>query len=103
MATKSMVHEIHRQLMQMHGIDSAPEPIDAAYMDWSQDPFGGGVHLWNPNYKSSEMLTRMIQPVAEFPCYICGEAYSTNQTWAEGALQTAELVLDRLGVASAEW
>ncbi len=102
-ATKAMVQEMHRQLMQMHGIDSAPEPIDAAYMDWSQDPFGGGVHLWNPNYKSSEMLTRMIQPVADFPCYICGEAYSTNQTWAEGALQTAELVLDRLGVAGAEW
>ena len=77
-----MVQEMHRQLMQMHGIDSAPEPIDAAYMDWSQDPFGGGVHLWNTNYKSSEMLARMIQPVAEFPCYICGEAYSTNQTWA---------------------
>ena len=102
-ATTAMVHEMHRQLMQMHGIDGAPKPIDAAYMDWSQDPYGGGVHLWNPNYKSSEMLTRMIQPVAEFPCYICGEAYSTNQTWAEGALQTAELVLERLGVAAAEW
>jgi hypothetical protein len=103
LATEAMVHEMHRQLKQMHGIDSAPEPIDAAFMDWSQDPFGGGVHLWNPNYNSSEMLTRMIQPVADFPCYICGEAYSTNQTWAEGALQTAELVLERLGITGAEW
>lgn len=97
-ATQSMVQEMHRQLMQMHGVDSAPDPIDAAYMDWSQDPFGGGVHLWNPNYKSSEMLAKMVQPEAGFPCYICGEAYSTNQTWAEGALQTAEMVLGRLGV-----
>ncbi|MDL2409594.1 FAD-dependent oxidoreductase [Rhizobium calliandrae] len=103
-ATRQMVNELHRQLMQMHGKDSAPEPIDAAYMDWSRDPFGGGVHLWNVNVRSDVMLTRMTQPVDNFPCYICGEAYSTNQTWAEGALQTAEIVLQqRLGVAKGEW
>ena len=98
-ATPQMVAEMHRQLMAMHGVDSAPPPIDAAYMDWSQDPYGGGVHLWNTGYNSAEMLHHMPQPVADFPCYICGEAYSTNQTWAEGALQTAELVLNRLGIA----
>jgi hypothetical protein len=97
-ATPQMVTEMHRQLMAMHGVDNAPEPIDAAYMDWSRDPYGGGVHLWNTDYNSAEMLEHMPQPVAKFPCYICGEAYSTNQTWAEGALQTAELVLKRLGV-----
>ena len=97
-ATRQMVTEMHRQLMAMHGVDNAPEPIDAAYMDWSRDPFGGGVHLWNTNYDSAKMLEYMPQPVADFPCYICGEAYSTNQTWAEGALQTAEIVLERLGV-----
>ncbi|MFS8114178.1 FAD-dependent oxidoreductase [Rhizobium jaguaris] len=103
-ATKQMVNELHRELMQMHGKDSAPEPIDAAYMDWSRDPFGGGVHLWNVNVRSNVMLTRMTQPVDDFPCYICGEAYSTNQTWAEGALQTAEIVLQqRLGVPKGEW
>src|SRR5258706_4027330 len=102
-ATKPMVQELHRQLLQMHGIDSAPEPIDAAYMDWSRDPYGGGVHLWNVNYNSEEMLTRMTQPVEEFPCYICGEAYSTNQTWAEGALETADIVLHRLGLPAPDW
>ena len=93
-----MVDELHRQLLQMHGIDSAPRPIDAAYMDWSRDPYGGGVHLWNVKYSSTVMVNHMIQPVADFPCYICGEAYSTNQTWAEGALETADLVLNRLGI-----
>lgn len=96
--TNQMVDELHRQLLQMHGINCAPKPIDAAYMDWSRDPYGGGVHLWNVNYNSEDMLTHMIQPVANFPCYICGEAYSTNQTWAEGALETADLVLHRLGL-----
>jgi monoamine oxidase len=98
-ATRQMVSEMHRQLMAMHGVDSAPQPIDAAYMDWSRDPFGGGVHFWNTNYNSAEVLDYMVQPVTDFPCFICGEAYSTNQTWVEGALQTAESVLKRLGVA----
>jgi monoamine oxidase len=97
-ATKPMVEELHRQLMQMHGIEKAPMPTDAAFMDWSRDPYGGGVHLWNVNYKSADMLQHMTQPVADFPCYICGEAYSTNQTWAEGALETADIVLKRLGL-----
>ncbi|TAI65541.1 FAD-dependent oxidoreductase [Bradyrhizobium sp. Leo170] len=97
-ATQPMVDELHRQLLQMHGIESAPKPTDAAYMDWSRDPYGGGVHLWNVNYNSAEMLKHMTQPVANFPCYICGEAYSTNQTWAEGALETADIVLHRLGL-----
>lgn len=96
--THQMVTELHRQLMLMHGVDSAPDPIDAAYMDWSRDPYGGGVHFWNTNYNSAEVLEAMAQPEADFPCFICGEAYSTNQTWVEGALQTSELVLKRLGM-----
>ena len=64
-------------------------------MDWSDDPYGGAVHFWNSGYKSWEVLEAIIKPVEDFPCYICGEAYSTNQTWAEGALQTAEIVLQK--------
>lgn len=32
---------------------------------------------------------------------ICGEAYSDAQGWVEGALQTADLMLDRLGLPPA--
>ena len=102
--TKQMVSELHRELKAMHGIDSAPEPIDAAYMDWSRDPYGGGVHFWNVNAESETILQSMTQPLDGFPCYVCGEAYSTNQTWAEGALQTAEIVLQsRFGLPKADW
>jgi hypothetical protein len=99
-----MVNELHRELMLMHGTDEAPDPIDACYMDWSRDPYGGGVHLWNVNVRSDDVLDRMTQPLDDFPCYVCGEAWSTNQTWAEGALQTAEIVLQhRLGLPKAGW
>jgi hypothetical protein len=102
-APHEMVMEMHRQLKQMHNIEYAPKPYDAAFMDWSVDPYGGGVHFWNRGYMSSEILHKMTQPVPDFPCYICGEAYSTNQTWVEGALQTAELVLEKLGLAKPTW
>jgi hypothetical protein len=103
-ATHEMVMEMHRQVKAMHNIQYAPAPYDAAFMDWSVDPYGAGVHFWNRGYKSWEILQKMTQPVGDFPCYICGEAYSTNQTWAEGALQTAEIVLQKhLGLAKPPW
>ena len=103
-APHEMVMEMHRQIMQIHDIQYAPDPYDAACMDWSEDPYGGGVHFWNRGYKSWEVVEQMTQPVKDFPCYVCGEAYSTNQTWVEGALQTAEIVLQKhLGLAKPSW
>jgi monoamine oxidase len=104
LAPHEMVMEMHRQLKQIHNIQYAPKPYDAAFMDWSVDPYGGGVHFWERGYKSWEILHQMTQPVGDFPCYICGEAYSTNQTWVEGALQTAEIVLQKhLGLGKPSW
>lgn len=103
-APSAMVAEMHRQLKIMHGLPYAPEPIDAAYMDWADDPYGGAVHFWNPGYRSEEVLEAITQPLDDFPAYICGEAYSTNQTWVEGALQTAEIVLQqRLQLPAPTW
>jgi monoamine oxidase len=99
-----MVAEMHRQLMELHGVLYAPEPTEAAFMDWSDDPYGGGVHFWNPGNKSWEVLYAMTKPVLDFPCYICGEAWSTNQTWVEGALQTSEIVLQKwFGLPPPTW
>jgi monoamine oxidase len=103
-APAMMVAEMHRELMQLHGLRYAPEPFEAAFMDWSDDPYGGAVHFWNPGHKSWEVLVEMTKPVPDFPCYVCGEAWSTNQTWVEGALQTAEIVLQqRFGLSPPSW
>ncbi|GEO05437.1 hypothetical protein AAE02nite_31010 [Adhaeribacter aerolatus] len=102
-APKAMVNEMHRQLQLLHGVTDAPEPLEAAFVDWGDDPYGGAVHFWNSGYQSTEILERMIQPVKDYPCYICGEAYSTNQTWVEGALQTAELVLRKFNIPEPNW
>lgn len=103
-APEIMVEEMHRQLVEMHGVKYAPEPYAAAYRDWSDDPFGGGVHLWNIGYRSTDAMNQMTKPRDDFPCYVTGEAYSQGQTWVEGALQTAELVLQRhFGLAPPPW
>ena len=40
----------------------------------------------------------MLQPDSSVPLYVCGEAYSHDQGWVEGALDTAEQVVELLGV-----
>jgi monoamine oxidase len=46
----------------------------------------------------------MIKPVPNIPVYVCGEAYSNGQGWVEGALETAELVLQGpFGLSAPAW
>jgi monoamine oxidase len=97
-APSALVTEVHRQLVEMHDIPPGPplprppRPYAAVYRDWTEDPFGGGVHFWNIGLKSWVEVPNMVHPVPAVPVYVCGEAYSESQGWVEGALQTAELV-----------
>ncbi len=103
-APKRMVDEMHKQIMEMHGVTDAPAPIDAAFKNWGDDPYGAAVHFWNSGYKSWEVMTAMTKPVKDFPCFICGEAWSENQTWAEGSLQTSEIMLQQhFGLTEPDW
>lgn len=97
-APAAMVEEVQRQLRLMHGMSFTPNPVNAAFKDWGDDPFGGGWHSWNIGVKSWEVRNEIVQPEEELALYVCGEAYSDAQGWVEGALQTADLVLQRLNV-----
>jgi monoamine oxidase len=102
--TAAMVEEVDRQLREIHDVRFAPKPYAAAYMDWGVDPYGGGVNFWNIHARSTEVIPRMTQPVPEVPVYVCGEAYSNGQGWVEGALETAELVLqNHFHLAPPDW
>jgi len=103
-APRIMIEEIHRQLQAMHGVSFAPEPYDAAYKDWGDDPYGGGVNFWAVHAQSDQVIPKIAQPNPAVPVYICGEAYSRSQGWAEGALETAELVLQQhLCLPAPDW
>jgi hypothetical protein len=99
-ATQQMVEMAQAQIARLHDLRDPPEPYTALYHDWSAWPFGGGWHAWKAGHNFSEVLKSMAQPISGEPVHICGEAYSRDQGWVEGALQTSEDVLQRFGVPS---
>jgi monoamine oxidase len=106
-APQRMVDEIHRQLLEMHGITDPtriPAPYAAAYRDWGEHPYGGGANFWHVGVESYEVAEKIIQPKPPHPVYICGESYSHGQGWVEGALETAETMLQQhFGLPEPPW
>src|SRR5262249_33821500 len=104
LAPEDMVRDAVRQVREMHGLRSIPEPYAAAFHDWSDDPYGGGSHLWNVGCASWDLGPEIIQPVNDVPVYIVGEAYSDRQGWVEGALRTSEMLLQQhFGLPPPSW
>lgn len=97
-AGKPMVAEVARQLAAIHDLSYTPEVQNAAFRDWGDDPFGGGWNSWNIGVQSSEVIPKIVKPLDNCPLYICGEAYSNSQGWVEGALETADLVLEKFDI-----
>jgi hypothetical protein len=67
------------------------------------------VHFWRPilgiAHKTIADISKgctEIHPTALPRIYVCGEAYSTNQGWMEGVLETAEFCLERIKQESKE-
>jgi monoamine oxidase len=99
-APAPMVAEVARQLGIVHGLSYLPQVVDAAFRDWGDDPFGGGWNSWNIGVQSFHVIRKIIKPHDAHQLFICGEAYSDAQGWVEGALQTADLMLEKWGVGS---
>ncbi|MCL4295013.1 MAG: FAD-dependent oxidoreductase [Anaerolineae bacterium] len=105
-APEDMVSAVQRQLAQMHGLKPGkiPDPYAAIYHNWGDDPFGGGWHDWNPHVRSWEVIPSIRQPIPGINIFLCGEAYSASQGWVEGALNTAEMVLETyFGLPRPDW
>jgi hypothetical protein len=103
-ATDEMIQVANRQVAQVHGLPEIPMPYSAVYHTWNEDPYGGGWHEWKANYRLDQVMWQMRKPVAEHDIYIVGEAYSYNQGWVEGALDTAESTLRQFfGLDTPAW
>ncbi|WP_296710337.1 FAD-dependent oxidoreductase [Rhodoblastus sp.] len=100
-ASASMVAELQDQLREIHGLSDVPDPATAqiiapyaaVYQDWTQEPFGGGWHFWKIGVNARQVAQRIRRPVPTAPVYICGEAWSHQQGWVEGALETTDDLL----------
>jgi len=103
-ASKQMVRMAQRQVAQVHGQFELPQPYAAIYHEWGEDPYGGGWHEWKAGFKYFDEMRKMRRPVDGEHVFVVGEAYSNNQGWVEGALQTAEHVLqDYFGLLRPCW
>jgi monoamine oxidase len=84
-------------LAEMHQLPPAQIPMPSLPLawDWEQDPFGAGWHFWRAGVKVWETLPCVRQPMASIPVHICGESYTNQQGWVEGALTSAEHVVQK--------
>jgi monoamine oxidase len=102
-APAALVNQLQRQLRELHGLSSVDDPrtadLIAPYFavcrDWTEDPFGGGWHFWKIGVDSERIRRRMQRPYPDLPLYICGEAWCAQQGWVEGALESADEMLQR--------
>jgi protoporphyrinogen oxidase len=54
-----------------------------------------GIGYWKKNYDSNIISKQILKPL-NIPLYICGENYSENQGWIEGALITSMQIIDMI-------
>lgn len=96
LAPRRMISRAEHQLGLLHGI-KLPKPADVGlYMEWSRAPFYAGWHSWKVGAKPWEVSRRVMKPFSSANVFVCGEAYSTEQGWTEGALKSAERLLTQI-------
>ena len=101
--TRPMLKDISRQLCAVHGRE-LPRSRAAIFHDWSQAPFGGAWHFWNPRVRSWVTIPGIRRPIGGVNLYTCGESFSNQQGWVEGAINTAEMVLEEyFGMPRPDW
>lgn len=99
-----MVKELRNQLQELHKEQEVIPPYVAMFKDWSADPYGGGYHAWESSYPVHQVVPYMRKPSSTEDVFICGEAYSNQQGWVEGAFCVAEKMLqDHLGLGWPNW
>ena len=58
--------------------------------------WGSGGHFFTPGTNSEKVINDIVKPFKSKELYIVGETYSSHQSWIEGALETADLAIDKI-------
>ena len=89
-------------LSALHGYD-VPLPVDARVRWWGHDGEAAN-WLWGVGGSVWDLSRAVRHPVPAAPIHVCGDCFSLNQGWVQGALQSAELVLrEAYGMPAAPW
>ncbi|MFT3728990.1 MAG: NAD(P)/FAD-dependent oxidoreductase [Terricaulis sp.] len=89
-----------RQLHLLHEV-APPKPTRAVFVDWSREPFGAGWHAWAAGPRSWDARKQIRSPAKNL--FVCGEAFAERHGWVEGALNSAEAVVQHFGVGRPPW
>jgi len=102
-APAALLEAAERQLSLIHPWvrGHLPRPLGSAFMHWGSDPRETGWPFWRAGYVSDEVTAASVQPEPGLPIHLAGDTFSGAQGWSEGAVETAELVAQRLLAESA--
>ena len=72
--------------------------IDIPKAKWYKHcPWISGAGYWKKGYDKNIIMPKMIEALGRHKnLYICGENFSSHQAWVEGALETSDMVLDKI-------
>jgi monoamine oxidase len=88
--------ELHRQVRKIFEpkMKTLPSPVGALTQHWNESGAGAAFHLWAAASRPEISMNSSFCPLEGHKLHICGEAWSMRQGWIEGALETADLVIN---------
>jgi len=93
-APAAMLETIQENLRAIHPhVADLPPPTGSAFVLWGGDPHETGWTFWRSDIRSDDVIAAVVQPDPAVDVFICGEAFSRAQAWAEGALESADAVV----------
>lgn len=90
-ASTYVVDQATQQMKEMFGLKDIPAPVVATYRRWGAPSQGDGDHQWRMGVDDRAVRARLTHP---FPnVHVCGESYSDDQAWVNGALRSVDQML----------
>ena len=83
-------NEINKEVKKLFPDRNIPKATKIYPYFWNE-----GISVWKPKYRSEIIFENMIKPY-KMPLFICGENFSINHGWIEGALDTSNKVYDKI-------
>jgi hypothetical protein len=90
-ASTYVVETATRQLKELLGFEGIPLPVLTTYKRWSDPRMGDGDHQWQVGAFDYDIRQRLIG--VQSAVHICGESYSDDQAWVNGALRSVDELL----------
>ena len=95
--SKHLIDLLQNQLADIFNISitDIPQPNVSVGQAWYKKPYYAAWHYWSPGDKHTTIQEQMMKPVNNQDVYIIGEAFATRHGWMQGALDTAEEMIEK--------